>query len=103
MAAGDIFADTEATVAPSSLVSIRPAVGVQVCITHFWAGTTAVHFAGGGTDYTYFGDAGGNTAFANNMGSGTPLKLFITNSEYINLLNTHAGDTQRYGYTGIEL
>jgi|SaaInlStandDraft_2_1057019.scaffolds.fasta_scaffold312736_2 hypothetical protein len=103
MAAGDIFSDTEALLAPLAVVSIQPAAGTQVCITHFWAETTNVQFAGGGTAFTYFGDAGGNSQFANHMASGNPMKILITNSEYINLVNVNAGNTYRYGYCGMEI
>ena len=103
MASGDVFSDTEISMAPLALVTIQPAAGVQVIITHTFANNTAVHFCGGGTTLSYFGDAGGNSQFWNHMASGAPMKLLLTNSETISLVNSSGSTTFRAGYTGMEL
>lgn len=103
MASGDVFSDTVITMAPLALVTIQPAASVQVCITQTFANDTQIQFCGGGSTASYFGDAGGNSLHWNHMGSGTALKLLLTNTETISLLNTSGGTTLEAGYTGMEL
>tara|TARA_R110000803_G_scaffold55853_1_gene112899 strand:+ start:106 stop:414 length:309 start_codon:yes stop_codon:yes gene_type:complete len=102
MAAGDVFSDTSSSLAATTLVSIRPAVGVQVMITSVFADSTDIYFYGGGTNFTYFPDATGSSRFFNDLGGGSSLKLFLTNAEYINLYNIDA-IAHEFGYTGIEI
>jgi hypothetical protein len=103
LASGDVFSDTEITVAAGAYMTIQPAAGVQVIITHTFANGTDFQFQTNSTGTTnYFGDAGGNSQFWNHMGSGVPLKLLLTNAETISAKNTGVG-TIYAGYTGMEL
>jgi len=103
MASGDVFSDTEISMGALALLTIQPAAGVQIIITHTFANSTNIHFCGGGTTLSYLGDAGGNTQFWSHMASGAPMKLLLTNTETISLVNSSTGTTFRAGYTGMEL
>ena len=103
MSSGDVFSDTEITVVSGAYITIQPAAGVQVIITHTFANSTDFQFQTNSTGGTnYFGDAGGASQFWNNMGSGVPLKLLLTNAETISAKNTGGGNITA-GYTGMEL
>ena len=103
MASGDVFSDTEIVVSSNSYITIQPAVGVQVVITHTFADSTDFQFQTNSTGTTnFFGDAGGASHFWSHMGSGVPLKLLLTNAETISAKNT-SGANITAGYTGMEL
>tara|TARA_R110000737_G_scaffold158758_1_gene186899 strand:+ start:477 stop:785 length:309 start_codon:yes stop_codon:yes gene_type:complete len=102
LASGDVFSETNGTFPAATLVSIRPAVGVQVVITNTFAEDTLTQFWAGSTvGLTFFPDATGNSNSWNNLGSGN-IKLLLTNDEYINIYNAGGGD-RTYGYTGMEI
>tara|TARA_R110000751_G_scaffold173556_1_gene280015 strand:- start:195 stop:512 length:318 start_codon:yes stop_codon:yes gene_type:complete len=105
LASGDVFAD----MATGGTYDVRPAVGVQCMITHVMADATTAKFypkgAGGTLTSCYWQTNSADGAFsygqssntiANTMGS-SPMKFFITNTEYMRLSGTNTG------YTGIEL
>ena len=103
MASGDIFSDTEISVAVGAYMTIQPAAGVQVIITHTWSNSTDFQLQTSSTGTTsYFPDAGGNSQFWNHMGSGTPLKLLLTNTETISAKNV-GGAAITAAYTGMEI
>tara|TARA_R110002051_G_scaffold3343_2_gene18104 strand:- start:394 stop:705 length:312 start_codon:yes stop_codon:yes gene_type:complete len=103
MASGDVFSDTSLSIGPTALIAIQPAAGVQVCITHTFAPSGSVHFCGGGSTATSIGTSSGATVDWHAMCSGVSMKLLLSNTEFINVLNIHAADTYIIGYTGMEL
>ena len=98
MASGDIFADMYST----GTYSVQPALGVQVCITHIFTNDSNAKFkpqnSGGTMSLNMWnnGGAGQDDRIGYTMGR-TPMKIFITNSEYFQLNGTQTG------YTGIEM
>jgi hypothetical protein len=100
LASGDIFADMYST----GTYSVQPAASVQVMITHVFSndgnGTISPKGSGGtlsgGAKWNNSGGATDNR-IGYNM-SNTPMKLFITNSDYFQLAGS-----QPTAYTGIEI
>ena len=103
MASGDVFSETNGTIAASGTVSIRPAVGVQVVITNGFAETSNVFAAFSTGEPLYFGNAGNTSSLHWQQFASGNMKMMLTNDEYINLYNNDAGQPLQYGYTGMEI
>ena len=104
MASGDIFSDMHTTTGTGG-VDVRPATGVNVCITSFFVGSNyynrfytknssgvvEVHQT---NNYNTPSNEG---AWSQNMN----VKIFITNSEYIHFRSSTG--TRTFGYSGVEI
>jgi hypothetical protein len=98
VASGDVFAD----MFTGGTYDVQPAVGVQCMITHIMTDTTTAQFypkgAGGTMSNCYWMDnVTGNSNTISDTMSSSPMKFFITNTEFMRISGTNTG------YTGIEL
>ena len=104
MATGDVFADHYTAVVLAG-IDIQPAAGVQVLISYITANdaNTRIRFKNSTGTFDAFVPTG--TTSDNSMPAGRMnqnMKLFLTNTEYINLGSSSA--TTRYvAYSGIEI
>jgi len=109
MASGDVFANLNFDVTDGSIVTVQPAVGVQICVTFVSCQNNAYLSFGGENSTGQLSDgftSGLNGTGARNvsmaqMDQSWNIKLFINNSQY---LYFRCSDTTRdFAYSGIEI
>jgi hypothetical protein len=108
MAIDDVISDFETSVSPEARLSIQPASGDEWLVTHFFllGGTSAIRLnAHDNTRNFIIGCWGGKTAVESSELREIGLheyRFFMTNSEYLRILNESDAATLIFGYSAIK-